>query len=45
VLADRYDISVNDALAYIKMKGNNIEEIYTFDKHFKNLPEIKIIQE
>ncbi len=44
VLADKYNISVNDALAYIKMKENHIEEIYTFDKHFKNLPEIKIIQ-
>jgi len=44
LLADKYNISINDALAYIKMKENNIKEIYTFDKHFKNLPKIKTIQ-
>lgn len=40
-----YNISVNDAIAYLKMKENNIYEIYTFDKHFKNLPGIKICWE
>ena len=40
-----YNISVNDAIAYLKMKENNINEIYTFDKHFKNLPGIKICWE
>jgi len=40
-----YNISVNDAIAYLKMKENNINEIYTFDRHFKNLPGIKICQE
>ena len=38
LVADKYNVSINDALAYIKMKENNIKEIYTFDKHFKNLP-------
>jgi len=37
-------ISVNDALAYLKMKELNIREIYTFDKHFQNL-DVKVIQE
>ncbi len=40
-----YKVSVNDAIAYLKMKENNVNEIYTFDKHFKNLPGIKIRQE
>lgn len=44
-IADRYRVSINDALAYIKMRQHNIEEIYTFDKHFKNLPNIRIVQE
>ncbi len=33
--ASRYMVSLNDALAYIKMKEYGIEEAYTFDKHFK----------
>ncbi|AEC51944.1 hypothetical protein PNA2_1028 [Pyrococcus sp. NA2] len=37
-------ISVNDALAYLKMKELNIKEIYTFDRHFQNL-DVEIIQE
>ena len=37
-------ISVNDALAYLKMKELGIEEIYTFDRHFQNL-DVKVIQE
>ncbi len=43
--ASRYMVSLNDALAYIKMKEYGIQEVYTFDKHFKNLPGIKIVQE
>ncbi|NJE12838.1 type II toxin-antitoxin system VapC family toxin [Thermococcus sp. LS2] len=37
-------ISVNDALAYLKMKELNIKEIYTFDRHFQNL-NVEVIQE
>lgn len=37
-IAERYSVSLNDALAYTKMGEYGIEEIYTFDKHFKNLP-------
>ncbi len=42
-ISSRYSVSVNDAIAYIKMQENNINEIYTFDKHFKSLPGIKIV--
>ena len=36
-VANREKVSVNDALAYVIMRNNNISEIYTFDeKHFKN---------
>jgi len=43
-IASHYNVSVNDAIAYIKMKEFNLNEIYTFDKHFKNLPGTKIVQ-
>ena len=39
-VAQEYGVSVNDAIAYVKMREEGIREIYTFDKHFKNLPEI-----
>lgn len=44
-VSSRYKVSVNDAIAYIKMRENDVKEIYTFDKHFKNLPGITIVQE
>ena len=37
-------ISVNDALAYLKMKELGMEEIYTFEGHFLNL-DVKIVEE
>ncbi len=38
IVANREKVSVNDALAYVIMRNNNISEIYTFDeKHFKKL--------
>ncbi len=36
-------VGVNDALAYIAMAGSGINEAYSFDKHFDQLPEIKRI--
>ncbi len=30
-------MSVNDALAYLRMRELGIKEIYTFDRHFQNL--------
>ncbi|MEB2836287.1 MAG: type II toxin-antitoxin system VapC family toxin [Desulfurococcales archaeon] len=44
-IAARYAVSVNDAVAHIKMRRHDIQEVYTFDKHFKNLPGIRVIQE
>ncbi|BAD85479.1 predicted nucleic acid-binding protein, containing PIN domain [Thermococcus kodakarensis KOD1] len=37
-------VSVNDALAYLKMRELDINEIYTFDRHFLNL-DVKIVEE
>lgn len=42
-VSTRFTISINDAIAYIKMKKENIETIYTFDKHMQNLKDIKIL--
>ena len=44
MLAEERKVSLNDALAYIVMKRKGIEEIYTFDKHFRNL-DVKVIEE
>ena len=41
----RHKIGINDALAYIKMRETNTREIYTFDKHFRNLKDIKVLPE
>ena len=37
LVAEVKRISINDALAYLLMKKKEIEEIYTFDKHYENL--------
>lgn len=37
LLAREKGVSVNDALAYIKMKELGIKEIYTFNRHFEKL--------
>ena len=39
-LAKENKISANDALAYLYMKTNGIEEIYSFDSHFNQLKDI-----
>jgi predicted nucleic acid-binding protein len=44
LIAREKKVSVNDALAYLKMKETGIEEIYTFDNHFRNL-DVKVVQE
>ena len=40
VTARDYNISANDALAYIAMKDHGLKEIYSFDKHFDQLRKI-----
>ncbi len=37
LLAEEKRVSINDALAYLLMKREGIEDIYTSDKHFENL--------
>jgi len=44
-ISSRYDVSISDALAYVKMMYFDINEIYTFNENFKKLPNIKVIQE
>ena len=44
LIAKEKDVSVNDALAYLKMSEANVRKIYTLDNHFKNL-DVKIVQE
>lgn len=40
-IASRYNISPNDAIATLLSKENNISEVYSFDKHFDNIPFLK----
>jgi predicted nucleic acid-binding protein len=42
VLAEEKRVSINDALAYLIMKREMIEAIYTFDKHFDSL-DVKVV--
>jgi len=44
LIAKEKNVSINDALAYLKMAEYGIKEIYTFDNHFKNL-NVVIVQE
>ncbi|ACS33543.1 type II toxin-antitoxin system VapC family toxin [Thermococcus gammatolerans] len=37
IVASEKRVSINDALAYLKMIELGISEIYTFDRHFLNL--------
>ncbi len=43
LIAKEKNVSINDALAYLKMKEIDVKEIYTFDNHFKNL-DVKNVQ-
>jgi len=41
--AKKFKVGLNDALAYVVMKRIGIDEIYTFDKDFDRLPDVKRI--
>mgnify|MGYP006306742535 FL=1 len=41
----KYNMDANDLSAYLLMKEEGIIEIYTFDHHFQNLPEIVCLPE
>jgi len=45
VIASRYGISPNDAVAALLSRDSSISEIYSFDKHFDNIPLVKRITE
>jgi uncharacterized protein len=42
--AQKYSVSINDALALIVMEELGIDEIYTFDRHFTRAP-VRIVQD
>ena len=42
-VAQRYSVSINDALAYVVMVGRGVNRAYSFDKHFKQLPGIEVL--
>jgi hypothetical protein len=44
LIAKEKNVSINDALAYLKMREINVKEIYTFDDDFRNL-DVIIVQE
>lgn len=44
VLAKKFGVSINDALALVIMEQKSIEEIYTFDRHFEQAP-VRIVQQ
>jgi hypothetical protein len=43
-LAEEKGVSANDALAYEIMKEKGITKIYSFDKHFDNLPATRVVE-
>ena len=44
ILAKRYEVGVNDTLEKILMSSIDVDEIYSFDKHFDNLQVKRISQ-
>lgn len=36
-----HDVGVSDALAFSIMRERGVDEIYSFDKHFDNMPDIR----
>lgn len=42
-ISESNGVSLNDAIAYLKMKGENIKTIYSFDKHFRNFRDIVVL--
>ena len=37
------NLGINDALAYLIMGEGHVDEIYSFDKHYDNVPQVKRI--
>ncbi|MDW8034551.1 MAG: PIN domain-containing protein [Nitrososphaerota archaeon] len=43
VIASRYKVSPSDAATCVISRKMNVSEIYSFDKHFDNIPFVKRI--
>jgi hypothetical protein len=43
IISARFKISPNDAIACVISIRKNIKELYSFDKHFDNIPFLKRI--
>ncbi len=39
--AERHEVGVNDALAYVMMKKHGADEVYSFDKDFDRFEDVK----
>jgi predicted nucleic acid-binding protein len=44
-IAEQYAVGLNDALAYMIMKKEETDRIYSFDKHFDCFPDINRVNE
>lgn len=40
-VAEEVSVGLNDGVAYVLMKENGIEEIYSFDKHFDRFKDLR----
>lgn len=45
LISNTLGLGFNDTLAYLVMKESSIDEIYSFDKAFDTLPDIRRIHE
>jgi predicted nucleic acid-binding protein len=43
-VAEEVSVGLNDGVAYVLMRENGIDEIYTFDKHFDRFKDVRRIQ-
>jgi len=39
--AERHQVGLNDAMVYVLMKRNNLDELYSFDKDFDRFKDLK----
>ncbi len=43
-VAEEVSVGLNDGVAYVLMKENGMDEIYSFDKHFERFEDVKRIR-
>ena len=44
-VAEEMSVGLNDGVAYVLMRENGIEEIYSFDKHFDHVKDVRRVHE